>query len=327
MADNPNPTSRTQDSLGFAALAWCFAGLIGMILAVTVAINAPLPELHPALSAMIAVGCGWASMLAFGPWKRMATIGRRRREMTRLTEKLKRINAGNREQPVQDLVTPGDDELARLSRGIRDALLQASRDRRESRRLQRNMDDVIRKETGKATVKLRREASTDPLTGIGNRREMDQRIEELFGPERRRRHDSVVAMFIDLDRFKPVNDTLGHEVGDQCLAFLGELLASTVRREDCPVRLGGDEFAVIMPNQTIDEAQVLAKRISSLFRQMPWPHRPLDPPTLSIGIASVWTGDTGGAEALLRRADAALYDSKHSGRNMVTVFDGHRHVA
>jgi len=306
---------------------WSFAGLAGMTVAVTVALKAPLPALPTAARALIALGCGGLVMLAFAPWRQMRGAVRRRAAISRLTADLERINSGDGDRAVSSFDGSGDEELGRLARALREALIQAQSDRREARLIHRNLEETVRRETGRATVHLRRQAHTDPLTGLGNRRQMEARLGEFFGPKRRRQHDTIVAMLIDIDRFKAINDTLGHEVGDQCLSFLGELLSSTVRREDCPIRLGGDEFAVIMPNQSVSKAQTLGTRICALFRQMPWAHEPMHRPTLSIGLASAWTGEPGGAEALLRRADRALYDAKHGGRDTVSVRSDHRSVA
>lgn len=327
MPQRPGTSKPRRNLAQWASQLWGVSGLIGLTATATVALMNPLPDMRPAMTALLAVACGWAAMLMLAPWRYMACLGRDRRVLKQLTRRLKGINVGQRDERLKDLLLDRDDELGDLSRAIHDTLVQAINHRRESRMLQKTMDDAIRRETNRATVHLKRQATTDALTRLGNRRELGQRLQELFGPDRRRHHDTVVAMVLDMDRFKIVNDTLGHETGDDCLAFVGRLLSSTLRAEDCAIRHGGDEFVVLMPNQTVAEAKAVAQRIQELFGQMPWPHRTAARPTLSIGIASAWCGDPQGASELLRRADAALYHSKSTGRDCVTAYDDRRRVA
>jgi len=311
----------------WASQLWGVTGLIGLTVTATIALVNPLPDMRPGMTALIAVACGWAAMLMLAPWRYMARLSRDRRVVRQLTGRLRRINVGKHDERLKDLLLDRPDELGELSRAIHDTLVQAINHRRQSRMLQRTMDDVIRRETDRATLRLQRQAATDPLTGLGNRRELEEKLSELFGADRRRRYGTVVAMVLDMDHFKVINDTLGHETGDECLAFVGELLSSTLRTEDCAIRHGGDEFAILMPNQTVTEAKAVARRIQDLFGQMPWPHRAAARPTLSIGIASAWCGDPKGAVELLRRADAALYRAKSAGRDRVTAYEDHRTVA
>jgi diguanylate cyclase (GGDEF)-like protein len=127
--------------------------------------------------------------------------------------------------------------------------------------------------------------------------------------------------------FKQVNDTLGHEVGDRCIEFLGELLMSGLRQEDRAARLGGDEFVVLMPGQRVDEAERAAARLASLFAQMPWTHEQPPRPTLSIGLAEVWPGELDDPMELIHRADEALYAAKRGGRNRVRTYVAARDAA
>ena len=142
-------------------------------------------------------------------------------------------------------------------------------------------------------------------------------MKELSDAPTNERPDSVVAMVIDLDNFKIVNDALGHEAGDACLAFMGQLLRSSVRREDIAVRLGGDEFVVLMPGQSLPTAQRTAERLAALFRQMPWSHRDVPRPSLSIGLAVTGPAELGDGRQLLRAADEALYRAKRAGRDRI----------
>jgi PleD family two-component response regulator len=109
-----------------------------------------------------------------------------------------------------------------LSRAIHDLAAEAVASRQHSRLLHRRMNDNIRRETKRATLHLQRQAATDPLTELGNRRTLEQRLQEYLRTNTSGCLLAVVA--IDLDLFKEVNDTLGHDVGDQCLVFLANLL-------------------------------------------------------------------------------------------------------
>ena len=327
MANDPGTSNKPRHVAQWAARWWGLAGMIGMTVAVTYIMIDPLPKLQPTMNALIAIVCGWGVMLIFAPWRHMNTLSDKRKTIMQLTNRLRRVNDNRWNDRLKDIILDRDDELGTLSRAIHDTLARSIADRRESRMLHRTMDDTIRRETDRATVRLQRQATSDPLTGLGNRRELEQKLAEYFAPDRRRQRDAIVVMLIDIDLFKPVNDELGHEVGDECLLFLGELLSSTLRLEDSPVRYGGDEFIVLMPNLTISQARAVAERIRSLFAQMPWPHRQVSRPTLSVGLASAWCGDPNGGEELLRRADDALYRSKNSGRNTVMDYEDHRTVA
>lgn len=327
MSSPPRPTRPPRHDAHRAAVLWSLAGVIGVTVAVTIALKVVASSAAPALGALAAIGAGWAIMLAFAPWRPMRRICESRRVILEMTRELRKDAVGRRDRPFGAALLERDDELGALSRAIRDTLGRAAADRREHRMLQRSLDETVRRETDRATLRLQREAATDPLTGLGNRRTLERKLKEFFSVERRRRRDALAAMVIDVDLFKEVNDTLGHDFGDQCLSFLGNLLSSTLRGEDCAIRIGGDEFTVLMPNLSLEEAKAVGRRLSALFAQMPWPHAKVRKPTLSIGIAVEWCSDPGGAEELLRRADAALYRSKDEGRNTIRAYGDRRGAA
>jgi two-component system cell cycle response regulator len=156
---------------------------------------------------------------------------------------------------------------------------------------------------------------TDPLTGVGNRRRLEQalaleinRAERTGGP--------LCAFMADLDHFKRVNDTYGHEVGDKVLCAFGDLLRRCTRATDIVARFGGEEFVVLMPATDLAQAVVIAERIREAFASCPV--APLaDPATASFGVAALVAGQHG--PLLLQRADRALYAAKQAGRNRVTA--------
>jgi len=249
-----------------------------------------------------------------------------RPRISRLNRQIESIKDGDRVMPLKELLQDGDDEICRLSQLVHDLAVDAVSTRQRSRILHRHLDHSIKNETRKATADLQKQATTDPLTGLGNRRALEERVGQMAGPPTVPGL-LVTVMAIDLDHFKMVNDTVGHAVGDQCLQFLAELLKSNVRRDDLALRLGGDEFLVLIWGCGTEQVRTLATRLSSLFSQMPWTHRQARRPTLSIGLASqvVQSGDE--LTQLLRRADAALYSSKQSGRASISACGEHRGAA
>jgi diguanylate cyclase (GGDEF)-like protein len=170
-----------------------------------------------------------------------------------------------------------------------------------------------------ATATLRHQALHDPLTGLANRRLMNDRIEQVL--RRSRRHGGVpVALYLDIDGFKQVNDTLGHEAGDLLLQAVAARLRSAVRDADAIARFGGDEFVVLLDAAMPDAGpEVVASRILAVL------HEPFTDladgsvhVSVSIGIA---VGDRPDAETLLRDADVALYRSKAAGKDRYTLFE------
>jgi two-component system cell cycle response regulator len=161
-------------------------------------------------------------------------------------------------------------------------------------------------------------AVTDPLTGLHNRRYMSSQLGSLV---RRAMHggDPVAALLIDVDHFKRVNDTFGHDIGDEVLREFAVRLATNVRAVDLACRYGGEEFVVIMPDTQLAAAARIAERLrlhisGSPFRVM-GAEEPLQV-TISVGVACT-QGENDTPEALLKRADAAVYEAKATGRNQV----------
>ncbi|MEW5723355.1 MAG: GGDEF domain-containing protein [Thermodesulfobacteriota bacterium] len=162
---------------------------------------------------------------------------------------------------------------------------------------------------------------TDSLTGLYNVRHFRERLEvELHRAERTEKSCSV--LMIDLDRFKPVNDTHGHQEGDRLLRTAAGLIRTSVRAVDVPVRYGGDEFAVILPEAGTVSAARIAERIRGLFHQDP--HTSAYGVTGSFGLATHHYGDHETGEELIGRADEALYEAKKAGGDRVWFFEADR---
>jgi diguanylate cyclase (GGDEF)-like protein len=168
---------------------------------------------------------------------------------------------------------------------------------------------------------LRGQSIRDPLTGLFNRRYMEETLDrELSRAQRERRPLSLILL--DIDRFKHFNDSFGHEAGDTVLASLGALLRSASRVADVACRYGGEEFVLILPEASLPDAWRRAEEIRDAIRGLRVTHggRPLEGVRCSMGVAGFPEhGDGGGA--LLRAADAALYRAKREGRDQVVLAD------
>ncbi|WP_236685579.1 sensor domain-containing protein [Geobacter pickeringii] len=159
------------------------------------------------------------------------------------------------------------------------------------------------------------QATHDPLTGLPNRNLLQDRLAQALALEAFRRRTPLCVMFLDLDNFKKVNDTLGHTVGDMLLKAVANRLRNCVRGGDTVARLGGDEFIVVLPNvREVQDVVIVAKKILDVFAT------PLQLMgheiyiTASIGIA-IFPTDGETVDALLKNADAAMYHAKEQGKN------------
>ncbi|WP_240308084.1 sensor domain-containing diguanylate cyclase [Thiohalospira halophila] len=164
---------------------------------------------------------------------------------------------------------------------------------------------------------LREMAVTDPLTGLANRLRFEQTLEAEL--ERSLRYDNPLSLVMfDIDHFKAVNDTHGHEAGDDVLRTLADCVNNQLRRSDALARWGGEEFLVLAPQVGAAEAAALAEKLRAAVAAQDFGLS--DPVTASFGVAERAPGDT--PKRLIRRADDALYAAKETGRNRVEVADG-----
>lgn len=166
----------------------------------------------------------------------------------------------------------------------------------------------------RAEQRLRWLADYDQLTMLPNRRLLTDRLDQAIVRARRAR-GRCALLVIDMDRFKLINDSLGHQAGDEVLAQVGDRLRAGGRDEDTAARLGGDEFALLLPEvATTDDASLVATRVlTSLAEPMQCGARQLIV-TASVGVA-VWPDDGSDTQQLFSRADAAMYRAKAHGRN------------
>lgn len=173
-------------------------------------------------------------------------------------------------------------------------------------------------------ARTRELAMQDELTGLANRRALEQMLADEVTRSQRHGHPLSIMM-ADVDRFKSINDTYGHRAGDEVLRELARLLAEKLRSIDKAARYGGEELFVMMPETPLAEAHRLAERIRSAVEAHTFVVDPEDdePPiplrlTVSLGVAGLPDSATT-LEALVEIADRALYDAKHQGRNRVVV--------
>lgn len=163
-------------------------------------------------------------------------------------------------------------------------------------------------------------AVTDGLTGLHNRRYLDNHLPRLLERALARRRP-LSLMITDLDRFKRINDTFGHDGGDEVLREFARRVRKSVRGIDLACRFGGEEFVIVMPDTEAELAEMVAERIRAEIAQTPFlidGGATAVPVTVSVGVSSLrQEGDT--AAALMKRADLALFDAKTRGRNRVVA--------
>lgn len=170
--------------------------------------------------------------------------------------------------------------------------------------------------------RIRRLAHHDTLTGLPNRNLLNDRMNHALA--RARRHGGRMAvLYVDLDKFKPINDTLGHEAGDHVLRAVSDRLAACVRSSDTVARVGGDEFVVLVEEiaRPGEAALVARKIVESLSRLFDYEGHPCQIGA-SIGVA-VFPDDGDSMEEVCKAADIAMYRVKHAGRNGFCFFAGH----
>lgn len=238
---------------------------------------------------------------------------------------------------VPELVSTGDEHRVLRAYNERSAaravsmdLMGALDDAREAARLARDWQqhqvgrlalqisrraelEQARSHLRRRADELARQASEDPVTGLGSRRWLEMRMDELA-----RSDGDGTVIVLDLDRFKQVNDTFGHQAGDQVLGRVGDTMRSVVRGEDLVARFGGEEFVILMAGRDRATGAALAERIRAALSEVDW--EPIASGlnvTISAGVAE---GPLAGVRELLRLADTALYEAKRSGRDRVVSY-------
>lgn len=208
----------------------------------------------------------------------------------------------------------------RADRGVIGAIVLSRRDRDAWPQSARRLVRVAATETAAALDRAssQREvaasASTDPLTGLPNRRYFEEFSKLLAG--RRRAGDAVAVLMIDIDKFKGLNDTYGHPVGDEVLRSVAGAITAAVRDQDVPARIGGEEFAVLLRNPGPTVALEVGERVRQAVRDLDLRSLGVPAVSVSVGVANAATADES-IDALVDRADRALLRAKRAGRDRV----------
>ncbi|TVQ64102.1 MAG: diguanylate cyclase [Phycisphaerales bacterium] len=195
-------------------------------------------------------------------------------------------------------------ENARLHEALRESLA-------ELRSKNRDLEEAV--------SQLEMMAMTDPLTGLANRRHLTSRLVQMYA-QAVRYDDDLACMMIDLDGFKSINDTLGHQRGDELLELTGRVINAEIRTADVAARFGGDEFVVLMPRTPAATAVALASRLQSAFQRHA--SRLADGNLrcgMSIGVACVSVSKPADGNELITHADNALYAAKQAGKRRIMM--------
>jgi two-component system cell cycle response regulator len=203
--------------------------------------------------------------------------------------------------------------------------LAAAKLGQENTRLRRELEGALgevrtkNKQLEESLRRVEEAAATDPLTGLYNRRHFGKVFEQLFAEAQRYGCDLSCVM-IDLDGYKQLNDTLGHQAGDQLLVVAARAISTNLRKMDVAARYGGDEFVLLLPRAATSEAASVAARVREDFGHASATLlRRNAAVTMSVGIGSLEGDKVFSTEQLIARADAALYRAKALGRNRVIV--------
>ena len=227
--------------------------------------------------------------------------------------------------------TKSSDELGLLTHTFNHMTQRLAESQAEVATYQRTLEDKVAlrtKELEIATAQAYKLAQHDILTGLPNRALLNQRLKQIVAQASRDNHQ-VACLFLDFDHFKRINDTLGHDAGDQLLQAVAQRLTSAVRESDTVARLGGDEFVVILPGldpaHAAFEVMTVLTRVRESFLA---PFRLADQtPTLtcSIGV-SVYPVDATDPNGLIKQADTAMYAAKEAGRNAYRFYTADMNV-
>lgn len=255
----------------------------------------------------------------------LAFVGFQKLVVKPLIDIAKQASAAQHELALRDLDGDAPAELAGLLGSVESTVRELKQWRTHATYLQNAFDSELVKKTRsvrQALEQAERHAETDPLTKLRNRRVLERLLPDLIN-EHHAAGRELTAVVVDVNNFKRLNDTRGHQVGDELLGFVGDLLRSTTRRgADLAVRYGGDEFVLLLPDTDADEAVHLARRVGALFGQRARTMPATNPPVgLSFGVASLLAHQAETGENLLKLADAAMYFAKRHGLVAATLDD------
>ncbi len=164
-------------------------------------------------------------------------------------------------------------------------------------------------------------ASTDPMTKLYNRRYFTQAAQNLYNLAKRE-HTPLSLVMLDIDKFKSINDTYGHDIGDHAIIHLATTIQNHQRKSDLSARFGGEEFVILLPNTDLDGAQIFAEKLRQDIESSSLPlgeDQQLNF-TISLGAAQINPEAGQDIETGLKNADLALYQAKENGRNQVKLY-------
>jgi len=213
------------------------------------------------------------------------------------------------------------DEIGLLTDDFNEMLAQVEQRDIELQRVQEQLEDKVQERTGELEElarKFEHQAYHDALTGLANRITFDNQLQSDIN-QIDRYGGRVAVLFLDLDRFKVINDTLGHAAGDQLLIEIAKRLSKSLRDSDTVARLGGDEFAILLPEIESDTVADVASKLTETISQPLLINGRRLQLTTSIGI-SLYPDDGENAVEILKHADTAMYRSKDLGRNRFTFY-------
>jgi len=225
------------------------------------------------------------------------------------------INLEKREKSFVELRNRADNETIRNL--LNQVLSELSHIRKQNENLKSKLEEANSqiKKLSEELEKSRKEATTDFLTQVANRASFDRAISDMVQDFYSRNYPFALLM-IDIDNFKKINDTYGHQAGDYVLKELAKLLKSQLRARDIIARYGGEEFAILLPGTTFSQAVRIAERLRKSVEKHLFKYNDVQiPVTVSIGLAVMREGLD--ETSLIEKADQALYLAKRSGKNQV----------
>ena len=226
---------------------------------------------------------------------------------------------------AQDYVVKLGDYLFALPIVI-DKNIRQHKIKKENERLQRKLKTMLSELRGKnvqleeSLQKLKAMATTDHLTGLANRRHFRDILERQFSEANRYGSDLTCCM-CDMDHFKLLNDTFGHQTGDEILVLAADVIRDLLRDSDVAARYGGDEFVILLPHTPLERGLAVSERIRREMIVRSGGYRnTVKAVTMSIGVASLRSDRPAGADTLVAMADRALYTAKDTGKNCLVPF-------
>lgn len=240
--------------------------------------------------------------------------------LNRIAEAARTFARGQLDARVK--LKPRRDEIGQLATAFNGMADELAESHNKLVRLNTELEDRVMQRTmalEEANRRFKEMAARDSLTGLYNRRHFNDLLSQLFAESSRYQTD-LTCMMLDLDNFKRVNDTLGHQAGDKLLQLTADVILRCIRESDVAVRYGGDEFVVLLPQTSPEEARASAERILERYRAELGEELPeANIASMSIGLASRQEGQPSESMNLVQLADEALYLAKAGGKNRIMV--------